>query len=789
MLRLRILIVAICFVQIVVAREGMWLPNLVKALNASEMQSMGMRLSAEDIYSINNSSLKDAIVHFGGGCTAEVISKEGLILTNHHCGYSQIQSHSSVENDYLKDGFWAKDKPSELKCPGLTATFVVRIDDVTSLVLKDITKEMSPDDARQKRNDNIKRIVHNAVKGTHFKAEVKPFFYGNEYYMFTTETYHDVRMVGAPPSSIGKFGGDTDNWVWPRHTGDFSIFRIYADKNNKPAEPSEANIPYSPKRSLKISMDGVKEGDFAMVYGFPGRTSQYLTSFAVDYVVNKSNAAKIKMRDESLKIINATMAKSDTLRIKYASVQSRISNAHKKWIGQNIGLKKKNALKVKKDLEQKFTKKVKGDSELESLLSKFEKVYAERNKFEFAHEMFIEFYVYGPSLLKHVRGFRDVVLFQDNIDDKEWKQHKDKLSALWYFKNTDAATERQLLTKLLELYLQNVDPTLRPSIEKVIDSKFKGSCSAYVDYIYKKSAFTNPDKMNKLVKSFSRKKIAKLKKDPAFQLWQSVTDKLTLEIWPETARFDNELEELMKVYVKALMTHFPNRTYFSDANFTLRLTYGKVEGSKPRDGMNYTYYTTLEGIMDKHNTGHADFEIPEKLKVLYDNKDYGKYADKDGSLHVCFTSSNHTTGGNSGSPALDGNGNLIGLNFDRSWESTMSDIMFNEDLCRNIMVDIRYVLFVVDKYANAAHLVDEMELVWSNGQANFDVNELKSEIITLSNKINHFPGETELIEKRAKALVKIGRYKEAMADYETLCRKFPDNMEFCDAIEELRRKL
>ena len=695
-----LLIVLLFSFNVLHAHEGMWIPSLLKVLEG-QMQSEGMKISAEDIYSINKSSLKDAIVHFGGGCTAEVVSKKGLILTNHHCGYSQIQQHSSLENNLLKNGFWAMSMKEELKNPGLTATFIVSIEDVTEKVLEGV-KDENIEDGQKKMRSNIKSIEKAAVNQPNYKATIKPFYYGNKYFMIVSKTYKDVRLVGAPPSAMGKFGGDTDNWVWPRHTCDFSMFRIYANKDNEPADVSDENIPYQAPKALDIAIDGVEKDDFTMVFGFPGRTSQYLTSKAVDNYIAKLLPARIEMRKNSLRHIDAAMSMDESTYIKYASKQSRISNAYKKWIGQDLGLRKKEAVKKKLAIEKDWLAK---NNNNQALLNQLFDLEDKKVDAQMAYNMFIEFYYYGPEMIRWATGFNS--LLKSKEFEKDAKKKSESMQN--FFKNYDVDIDKKVFASLVPIYVKHVNKSaLSPELLDLI-SKYE-STEEMVAALYKKSKLHNKELLGKLLQGSQKSFQKKLKKDPIYNLAQSLLDHFLSEVRPDFSKMTLEEEKLMKQYVNSLMNTYPNKSFWADANSTLRLTYGKVEGSAPRDGMKYTWFTTIDGIVEKYNTGEADFEVPQRLLDLYKEKNYGRYG-KNGTLNVCLLGSNHTTGGNSGSPALDAYGRLVGINFDRSWESTMSDVLFDKDICRNIMVDIRYVLWVIDIYAGAGHLVDEMNLV------------------------------------------------------------------------------
>ncbi|AZQ63038.1 S46 family peptidase [Flammeovirga pectinis] len=706
----------------VFAHEGMWLPSLLQQLNEEDMQANGFKLTAEDIYSVNKSSMKDAVVWFGRGCTGEVVSDKGLILTNHHCGYGQIQSHSTVENDLLTNGFAAQSFGEELKSNGLTVSFVVRIEDVSKAILDGVTDDLKEEERQKIIKENIAKVGDNAIKDTHYEYIIKPFFYGNEYYMFVMETFTDIRLVFAPPSSIGKFGGDTDNWMWPRHTGDFSIFRIYADKDGKPAEYSEDNIPYKPKYHFPITLNGVKPNDFTMVYGFPGRTKQYLPSEGIEYTVDKSNPIKIAMREKTIAIYDKNMAADDNVRIKYSAKKARVANAYKKWIGESKGLKRLDAIDKKVEQEKMFADAVKNKPEYASLLADFKQEFKEIEKYQLARDLYVEELYYGPEILRFALGFEK--LNNANAGNPETMKTIAKLknSTNSFFKNYDKATDQEVFVSASTLYSEAIDSSFLPSAFS--KAKDKDAFNKLAATVYKKSIFCNQDKLDALLNGPEDAIYSKIVKDPAFIIAKEIHDTFTIKVQPEYSKLSESIDLSMRTYVKALQEVFPNREYvanvkgaskqyWSDANSTLRVTYGKIEGSEPRDGVDFKYYTTLEGVMEKRlvdvpNT--HEFYVPKKLIDLYKDKDYGQYAE-DGKMVVCITGSNHTTGGNSGSPVINAEGQLIGINFDRTWESTMSDLMFDPVKCRNIIVDIRYVLFVVDKYGECSRLIDEMTIV------------------------------------------------------------------------------
>ncbi len=689
---LKIIFFFIAF-QLSAQQGGMWIPSLLEGMNESEMQSLGSTLTAKDIYDVNNSSLKDAIGHFNGGCTSEVISPKGLLLTNHHCGYSQIQSHSSLENDYLKNGFWAMSLEEELPNNGLYVEFIVRIEDVTEAMLSGVTDAMTPREKQSKIDINQNNVLKAVEKEEWHGVKIRPFYKGNQYYLFVTERFDDVRLVGAPPSSIGKFGSDTDNWVWPRHTGDFSIFRIYADKNNRPAQYSKDNVPYKPKHFLPISLDGIAEGDFTMIFGFPGRTNEYLPAVAIEQITQKVNPAKIGIREAALKVIDANMKVDDQIRIQYASKQARIANAWKKWIGENLGIKKTGAIAIKKDFENEFAKAVKAqgkDAQYGNLLGDFEKLYSDFEDVNVKRNSFIEVFIRTNELMQmafRATQVENAALQSDAAFEKARQSMIDRLKGI--HKNYNVNVDKGVYKAVMPLY--NPD---------AVDAS-----------IYDKTAFTDLDKALALFEGDAETVVKNLNNDVAYQYAKPMVLEFYMRLEPEFQETNTQINALQTQYMKALMEVMPKERYFPDANSTLRVTYGKVNGYSPRDAIYYNPVTYLDGVIEKYVPGDYEFDVPQKLRDLYELKDYGQYADSNGKLPICFLGTNHTTGGNSGSPAIDAEGNLVGLNFDRVWEGTMSDIYYDPEICRNIMVDLRYVLFIVDKYAGATHLIDEMKLV------------------------------------------------------------------------------
>jgi len=660
------------------AHEGMWLPTLLKAIEG-DLQTAGLQITAEDIYSINNSSIKDAVVLFGGGCSAEVVSTQGLILTNHHCGYSVIQQHSSLEHNYLRDGFNAATLADELPSPGLTATFIVRMEDVTERMQAAFTPGMSEVERDAAARELGEAISKEAVEGTLHTAVVRPFNYGNSWYVIVSETFRDVRMVCVPPSDIGKFGGDTDNWMWPRQTGDFSAFRIYASPGNEPAEHAAENVPYVPRHSLPIALDGARAGEFAMIFGFPGSTQRYLPSFAVDQVMSVVDPLRIEMRTASLQVIDVAMLSSEAAKLQYASKQSRISNGWKKWIGEVRGLKELDAVNVKRAQEREFTARAAGKTDYTDVLDELEALYGTYLPYAIARELFVEMVYVGPEFLRFAEGFRTLVERHDELKregklDAELKRLR--ASAEGFHKNYIPAVDRDVFKALLPIYRKHAAAGMAPAELAAIDTRFGGSTDRYAESVFDKSIFTSPERLYKELDRFSPKVAKRMAKDPAYTLVRSFTTHFLEHVRPRHGEVSDSLEAGMRTYSRGLMELFPEKTWWPDANSTLRLSYGKVEGAEPRDGIIYKPFTTLEGVMEKHDPSHPDFAVPQRLMDLYHAKDYGPYA-MDGEMPVCFLSSLHTTGGNSGSPVLNGHGQLIGINFGRTWESTMSALLFD----------------------------------------------------------------------------------------------------------------
>ena len=701
----------------VFADEGMWLPLLLKNKEA-DMQKNGMRISAEDIYNVNNASLKDAVMLFGTGCTGEFVSEQGLLLTNHHCGYSFIVSHSTVERDYLTNGFWAKNKEEELPCKGLTITRLVYMEDVTAKVLNGVSNDMSETKRQEIIDANIKNVIAQATADNHYKAIIKPFYYGNQYFMYVNEVFRDVRLVGTPPSNIGKFGGDTDNWMWPRHTGDFSVFRVYADKDGKPADYSKDNVPYKPKKHLKINLKGVNEGEFTFVFGYPGTTKQFLTSDAVNYIQNIEDPTRIKLRTARLDVYNRAMNESPAQRLRYASKVASVANGWKKWQGEVRGLKRLNAIERKQGFEKEFNLWAADKERYKDVLVQLKKAYSEVEGLNLSYTYLNEA-IFASDLMVQVRQVANIISAanKENADATEVQALVEKLYntlSNYYAKDytNHRKVDKEIFVKTMTIFYNDYAKDNYPWLKAQIENGNKSvKVEDFFSNVYEKSFLSNPESADKLLKNFKAKNINKMINDPAVEIFLPVWGKYLEKDRFELAAYDNKIDSLYRIYVAGIMERNPNKEYYPDANLTLRVAYGNIKTYEPKDAIRYEAFSTIEGIMEKENPEIYDYVVEPKLKQLYNNKDYGCYANEKGELPVAFIASNHTTGGNSGSPVLDKDGNLIGINFDRNWEGTMSDVMYDPSQCRNISLDIRYCLFIIDKFAGASHLVEEMSII------------------------------------------------------------------------------
>lgn len=694
------------------ADEGMWLLMHLKKMNQEDMQKKGFKLTAEDIYNINKPGLKDAVVSLGGFCTAEVISNEGLLLTNHHCAYDAVQTFSTVEHDYLTDGFWAMKKSEELNVPGLYVNFLVRMEDVTEQIMTAAgnTSGQARQDIIKKKSDEIRA---NATKGTHYISELKSFFDGNEYYLFIYETYKDVRLVGAPPSSIGKFGGDTDNWMWPRHTGDFSLLRVYMSPDGKPAEYSPNNVPLKPRHHLPISLKGVQQNDFAMIMGYPGSTDRFLTSYGVKQAIDIEQPARVKLRGTRLEIMKKDMDQSDKIRIQYASHYAQISNYWKYFIGQTRGLKRLKVYEKKKAEEDAFVQWINADANRKTryanVISDMEAAYKELDKVILPDVYFNEC-VFGMEInMLFLKLFPlygalknpDIAPEQLNAVVESVRPEVED-----YFKNHNASTDINLMAAMMKMYYTDIPAEYHPKFLTEIHKKSKGDFQKWVSAYYAKSVFTDKARLDAYLK---KPDLKKLEADLGFKLMMDfITVYRTFSA--QSAEATNKLTEATRLYVEGIRKMMTDKKFYPNANFTMRLTYGQVLAYVPQDAVSYSYFTTLDGIIEKEDPNNDEFIVPAKLKELWKNKDYGQYGEN-GVMKVAFLSNTDITGGNSGSPVINGNGELIGVAFDGNWEAMSGDIAFEPNLQRTISVDIRYVLFIIDKYAGAKHLIDEMTLV------------------------------------------------------------------------------
>ena len=694
-----ILVIALMAAMTARADEGMWLPSLISQ-RIADMQEKGFRLDADDIYSINQASLKDAVVLFGRGCTGELISPEGLLLTNHHCGYGQIQQHSSVEHDYLKDGFWAMNRSEELPNKGLTVSFLERMDDVTAQVLSGYTPDMTEDQRVELVKKNSQALIDEAAKeGKGLRATVEALYYGNQYFLFLYREYADVRLVGAPPSSIGKFGGDTDNWMWPRHTGDFSMFRIYADKDNNPAPYSKDNVPYRPKKYFHISTKGVQEGDFTFIYGFPGRTQEYIHSEGVRYIEEIGDPHKIHLRTLRLDIMNKHQSESQKVRIQYSSKNAGVSNAWKKWQGEVKGIKKMKTVQTKQEFEKAFDKWAQG-GEFDGVISKIASIYAELEPYQFATDYYTETVrtiEVANFAMSTARLFK-----QDGFDKAKAAELAETFYKDWYL-----PIDKESFIAVMKEYEKNVPADFKPIYYKEKFASY-GSIEAWAEDIFTNSIFIDQTKVGALTSEDKETVMA----DPAVEFFNEFLKWYAADIQPVTTRLNQDLQLAYRDYMRGQMVYCRTqrvpKAFYPDANLTLRVAYGHIKGYTPSDGTYYLPSSTIKGIMEKDNPEIFDYNIPQRLRDIYAAKDYGRWADASGEVPVCFIATNHTTGGNSGSPVINADGELIGLNFDRVWEGTMSDIVFDPEICRNIALDIRYVLFTIEKIGGAGYLLDEM---------------------------------------------------------------------------------
>ena len=699
------------------AQEGMWLMHTLEEINEESMQNSGFRLDADDIYDINNASLKDAIIRLNGGsCTAEVISSQGLVLTNHHCAYGAIQGFSSPENDYLTDGFFALSKDQEMNIEGFEVSFLVRIDDITDRILANVTNEMSEDERTQAiqttQNEINTEYAEGDVHG--YQYEVKSFYYGNEFYMFIYNTYRDIRLVGAPPESVGKYGGDTDNWMWPRHTGDFSMLRIYANADNKPADYSESNVPYTPKRHLKISMDGVDQGDFSMVMGYPGSTDRFLSSWGIEQALALYNPSVVDVRDLKLRTMKEHMDEDLGVRIQYAAKYAQTANYWKYYIGQSKGLKALNVQGQKEAIEARFSAWATSSPELEAeygeALNLIEAYYVATDATAKADVYALEAGLIGSDItLFAVRFGRTAPgLFSGDAD--QIAATKARLSGLCddFFKDYDMATDRDLFINLMTKYQTDISPENLPSFFENVDNKYKGSIDRYATKMYEKSFLVNEESARNFIANPSEKA---LNKDLAVNAAMSILETYFGSMESEAqAKYDRGY----RLFVKGLREMQPNKAFYPDANSTMRCTYGPVGDYSPADAVQYDFVTTANGILQKMDNTDPEFVVPARLEELLKARDYGQYVDESGELVICFLHGTDITGGNSGSPVMNANGDLIGLAFDGNWEAMSGDIAFEPALQRTISVDIRYVLWIVDKFAGATNIIDELDLVWEN---------------------------------------------------------------------------
>ena len=736
------------------ADEGMWLPMLINRLNIDTMQKMGLQLTAEEIYSVNQASLKDAIVSFNGYCTGEMISKNGLLLTNHHCGYDAIQNHSSVDRDLLGSGFWAKSIGEELPNEGLFVDFLIRMADVSAEVLDSISYDTEEDVRIKMINEKIATIKSREIEGTNYRAEIKPFFGGSEYYLFIYERYNDVRLVGAPPESIGKFGGDTDNWMWPRHTGDFALFRVYTGPDGQPSDYHEDNIPLKPKHHLPISLDGVSQNDFTMVFGYPGGTDRYLSSFGVKLAIDLYNPTVVKVREAKLNILNRYMLADRNVNIMYASKKARISNYWKYYIGQTKGLKRLGVYDEKLAIEERFNDFVNKTESNKNIygnvLSNIRDGYAELEKTTLSRIYLNEAAWGGPSFVQLSRRSEKLLSALESGNDSLILDATEKFRALAEssFKEYKKEIDQEIFIKMMEMYFHGVPREQLPSIIVDMEKKYRGNFEKWGDDVYKKSIFVDAEKMNKFL---NRPTVGALKKDPAYLIQKSILDNYFQKIRPANSAARQSLEVANRLFIDGLRKLDKKTVFYPNANFTMRLTYGAVGDYSPGNAVKYNYVTTLDGVMEKMDNDNPEFIVPSRLVELYNNKDYGPYSDDSGNLNVCFISNNDITGGNSGSPVINAKGHLIGCAFDGNWEAMSGDIAFEDRLQRTISVDVRYILFIIDKFAGASNIIEELTLVKMSDEerATKEKEETLRVVENIKNLIDEFP---EIIHEKCASL-------------------------------------
>jgi len=696
---------------------GMWMPNTIKQVE-SDMQNMGMKITAEEIWNNESPSIKQAVVQLGNGCTAEIMSDKALVFTNHHCGYAAIQKLSTIEHNYLEDGFWANSFDEELPAEGLTVTFIDDIVDVTDQVLANVTEQMTAKERQSLVDKNIAQIKQNTPQDRFHTIKIKPFFKGNKYFMIKRTTFTDIRLVGTPPASLGKFGGDTDNWMWPRHTADFSIFRVYANSNNEPADYSPANKPYKPKNFLKINLDDLKEDDFTMVIGFPGRTTEYLTSYAVKQKQDLRNPARVAVREITLGIMDERMAKDKALKLKLASKHASLANYWKFWIGESQGLKKFNAIEAKQQFEQEFTNRINANPELKAkygdVLPRLKELYAQLEPYTVVQDYTSE--IFGRNVDLPSIAMITGMLEKQSQERGEtfYKMAKDKYKEYLLsnvMANYDKDTDKEVFAALIDFYVKNIDPQfISPELKAALENK---TAKQLADEIYSTSVLASKENVEKLFANETAKDFAaSLENDPAYKLFTAQQKWIDEKVATPANQINEEINDLMGKYMKAQMLAFPEKVFYPDANFTMRVAYGKIKGFEPRDAVYYKPFSHLYGAIEKYKPNDLEFDLPAKIIELYEKKDYGRYANKkDGTLVTDFLATNHITGGNSGSPILNAYGEHIGLAFDGVWEGVMEDVYYRPEIARSIHVTDHYVLFVIDKFANNKHIMDELTIV------------------------------------------------------------------------------